>query len=98
VNVEIATEAAPGHENEDFAGANSHGIVLIDGAGLSDVDDGGCIHGVAWYARQLGQAALGELGNISADSAGLRQALKNTISYVADQHAHTCDLTHPGAP
>jgi Protein phosphatase 2C len=98
VNVEIATEAAPGHENEDFAGANSHGIVLIDGAGLSDVDDGGCIHGVAWYARQLGDAVLSELEAIAGEGVDLRQVLKNAISNVADQHSDTCDLSHPGTP
>jgi hypothetical protein len=98
VNIEIATEAAPGHENEDFVGANSHGIALLDGAGLSDVDDGGCIHGVAWYARQLGHAVLGELAIVSADRPDLRQVRKNAISCVADQHSDTCDLAHPGTP
>lgn len=97
-DVEIATEAAPGRENEDFAGANSHGIVLVDGAGLSDVDDGGCIHGVAWYARNLGSAVLSELAALSGDRVDLRQVLKNGISRVADEHSDTCDLTHPGTP
>jgi len=72
--------------------------VLVDGAGLSDVDDGGCIHGVAWYARRLGHAVLAELAHVSADGSDLRQALKNAISTVADQHSDTCDLAHPGTP
>jgi hypothetical protein len=97
MRVTIASDCAPGQsENEDFAGAVANGAVLLDGAGLSGVDDGGCVHGVAWYARRLGTSLLGAL---QQDAGGtLTDALASAITEVADLHRPTCDLSHPGTP
>jgi hypothetical protein len=97
MRVTIATDRAPGQsENEDFAGAVANAAVLLDGAGLSGVDDGGCVHGVAWYARKLGTSLLGALAQDAA--ASLTDALMRAIAEVADLHGPTCDLDHPGTP
>jgi hypothetical protein len=97
MRVTIATDCAPGQsENEDFAGAVANAAVLLDGAGLSGVDDGGCVHGVAWYARKLGTTLLGELVQDAGDT--LTDALMSAITEVADLHRPTCDLSHPGTP
>ncbi|HTJ72662.1 MAG TPA: hypothetical protein VL551_34305 [Actinospica sp.] len=97
MRVTIATDRAPGQlENEDFAGSVAHAAVLLDGAGLSGVDDGGCAHGVAWYTRKLGTCLLANLHN-DADSE-LTHALSSAIAEVAASHQATCDLAHPGTP
>jgi hypothetical protein len=96
--VEISTDAAPGHHNEDFAAANANGIVLLDGAGLADVDDGGCVHGVAWYAHHLGNAILRGLAEPGGCRTHLRGVLADAIERVAGMHCSTCDLNHPGTP
>ncbi|MEU8263149.1 hypothetical protein AB0C02_21275 [Micromonospora sp. NPDC048999] len=96
MRVTIATEPAPGHVNEDFAAATANAVVLLDGAGLSGVDDGGCIHGVAWYVRQLGSELLARLAHESLPS--LVQILADAIARVAASHNKTCDLDHPGTP
>ena len=97
MRVTIASDCAPGQsKNEDFAGAVANAVVLLDGAGLSGVDDGGCVHGVAWYARKLGTSLLGAL---LEDAGGtLTDALASAITEVADLHRPTCDLSHPGTP
>ena len=92
----IATQSAPGHDNEDFAAATARGAVLLDGAGMAGVDDGGCIHGVAWYVHTLGGALISGLAR-SAD-ADLTQLLGDAIEQTADSHRGTCDLGHPGTP
>lgn len=97
MRVTIATDCAPGQsENEDFAGAVADAVVLLDGAGLSGVDDGGCLHGVAWYARKLGTSLLGALLQDAGGS--LTDVLTCAIAEVADLHGPTCDLSHAGTP
>lgn len=54
----------------------------------------GCIHGVAWYAHQLGSALTQQL----PEQLPLREILADAILHVADQHRDTCDLQHPGTP
>jgi len=97
MRVTIATEPAPGQsENEDFAGVVANAVVLLDGAGLPGGDNGGCIHGVAWYARRLG---TGLLNALLQDAGGtLTDALSIAITEVAASHRATCDLAHPATP
>ena len=45
----LATDSAPGRQNEDFVVATPEIAVVVDGAGIPF---GGCRHGVAWYAKQ----------------------------------------------
>ena len=76
--------------------ATANSVVLLDGAGLSDVDNGGCVHGVAWYVRRPG----GELLTRLADERprGLTDILADAIDDVAEAHKESCDLDHPGTP
>lgn len=96
MRVTIATEPAPGHVNEDFAAATAQTAVLLDGVGLSGVDDGGCLHGVAWYVRRLGGELLARLTD--RPDADLRLALGDAIGDVSQSHRSTCDIDHPGTP
>lgn len=93
----IATEpAAPGRANEDFAAVTADTAVLLDGAGIPEGSQSGCIHGVAWYARTLGCRLLAE----AAPQAGkpLPRALADAIIHVRSLHERTCDLMHAGSP
>ncbi|MDG4795159.1 hypothetical protein [Micromonospora sp. WMMD1082] len=96
MRVTITTEPALGHINEDFAAATANAVVLLDGAGLSGVDNGGCIHGVTWYVRRLGSELLARLAHDSALS--LAQILADVIGLVSASHDTTCDVNHPGTP
>jgi hypothetical protein len=89
----IATDAAPGRPNEDFVVATPGLAVVVDGAGIPF---GGCTHGVAWYARQLGTRTLAAL--VTAPELPLKGGLAAGIEAVADLHRDTCDLTSPGTP
>jgi Protein phosphatase 2C len=96
MHVTLATEpAAAGHDNEDFVAVTPSAVVLLDGAGLSGTDSG-CIHGVAWYTRQLGAALVARLAGDDGD--GLADILADAIKTVAESHAGTCDLDHVGTP
>jgi hypothetical protein len=89
----LATDAAPGRPNEDFAVASTDLAVVVDGAG---VPFGGCHHGVAWYARQLGSQTLAAL--VASPGQSLIEGLAAGIAAVADLHSDSCDLTSPGTP
>ncbi len=88
--------ASPGYDNEDYAAATANTIILLDGAGTPQGSESGCIHGVAWYARQLGTQLIAEA---SADAnRPLSQCLSNAISSTRNLHKGTCDLANPGTP
>ncbi len=96
MRVLLATEpGTPDWPNEDFAAVAPGVAVLLDGAGSPHGRDGGCVHGVAWYARTLGgllTAGRGEAGR------PLREVLARGIEQVCAMHAGTCDLGHPATP
>ncbi|MGC4891203.1 hypothetical protein [Micromonospora sp. DT227] len=89
----LATDAAPGRPNEDFVIASADLAVVVDGAGIPY---GGCHHGVAWYARQLGVRTMAAL--VAAPDMPLADGLAEGIAAVAFLHADTCDLTNAGTP
>jgi hypothetical protein len=89
----LATDAAPGRPNEDFVVATPDIAVIVDGAGIPY---GGCKHGVAWYAQQLGLRTLSAL--IDTPGIPLAEGLAVGIATVANRHSATCDLTNPGTP
>ncbi|WP_406051308.1 hypothetical protein [Kribbella sp. NBC_00889] len=89
----LATDAAPGRPNEDFVVVTPDLAIVVDGAG---VPMGGCRHGVAWYAQQLGARTLGALAG--RPELSLRDGLYEALAAVAASHAETCDLTDPGTP
>jgi hypothetical protein len=95
MRIEMATEpASPNQPNEDFVGATPSGVVLLDGAGAAGLDTG-CIHGVAWFARQLGAQILCRLDDHERELADI---LADAIDATAGLHQPTCDLAHPGTP
>jgi hypothetical protein len=97
MQVVIATEpGSPGRPNEDFAAAAPGAAVLLDGATTPADTDTGCIHGVAWFARELGTALLA--GITAVPSVPLQQALVAAAGQVRAQHEHTCDLTKRKTP
>lgn len=57
---------------------------------------GGCHHGVAWYAQQLGAGALAAL--VGRPDLLLTEGLYEALAAVAASHADTCDLSDPGTP
>lgn len=57
---------------------------------------GGCHHGVAWYAQQLGARTLAALAG--RPELPLTEGLYEALAAVAASHADTCDLTDPGTP
>jgi 8-oxo-dGTP pyrophosphatase MutT (NUDIX family) len=64
-------------------------VVVLDGATART--DTGCVHGVAWFVRQLAEAIVEHPDLPPAD------ALALAIVQTANQH-RGCDLEHPGTP
>jgi hypothetical protein len=97
VLVSLATDSAqPDRDNEDFAAASANVAVLLDGAGTPAGAESGCVHGVAWFARQLGAQLLAEASE--DDERPLPECLRNAICRTRNLHAETCELDHPGTP
>jgi hypothetical protein len=95
--VQLAT--IPGRDdrpNEDFPGALPDCAVLLDGAGGPAEMPSGCVHGTAWYVRQLGARLLAWMG--SRPGQPLTDMLASGIAEVAALHAGSCDLSAPGTP
>lgn len=89
----MATDAAPGRPNEDFVLVTPELAVVVDGAGIPF---GGCIHGVAWYSRQLAAQTLAAL---SVDPRiTLTEGLAQGIEATAHLHRGTCDLSSETTP
>ncbi|QNE22879.1 hypothetical protein F1D05_10835 [Kribbella qitaiheensis] len=84
----------PNKPNEDWYGVTEDAAAAVVLDGGTARTGTGCIHGVAWYAHQLGSALIHKLpGQLP-----LPEILAAAIHHVADQHRHTCDLGHPGTP
>jgi hypothetical protein len=97
VLVSFASEpAVPGGANEDFVAATTDGVVPLDGAGTPPGLDCGCVHGVAWFTRQLATALLSAV--TLSQEVPLTGCLATAIQAVARSHRDTCDLAHPGSP
>jgi len=97
MQVTLASRSSPGAaSNEDFVGATTSVVVVIDGASVPPGLATGCGHGTAWYARRLGTQLLALL-TTQVDRSPV-DGLAQAISDVAALHADTCDLRHPGSP
>jgi hypothetical protein len=95
--VSLATASAgPDRDNEDFASVTADTMILLDGAGTPAGSESGCMHGVAWFARQLGAQFLAE--SAKEPRRPLSLCLSHAIRCVRDSHKDTCDLAHPGTP
>jgi len=94
----LATDAAPGRVNEDFAVATTQLAVVVDGDGPSGPSgpNDECSHGAAWFARQLGTHVLAALAD--EPELPLPEGLGRAIRTVGRLHIYTCDLASPGAP
>lgn len=87
--------ARPDRDNEDFFVATSTVAVLLDGAGTPTGSGDGCVHGVAWFAHELGLRCLDAAAK---ESTSLTDSLRTAIKQVAAMHEDRCDLSHPGSP
>lgn len=83
---------SPGRTNEDWVFASPGLAVVLDGATART--DTGCVHGVAWFAHQLGAAIV---ANAAIRASNLAGCLAHAIDRVATLHPQ-CDLSHPGTP
>lgn len=95
--MQVAIAAQPGtpdKRSEDATATAPDALVLLDGATART--ETGCIHGVAWYAKHLADAIVGELRDHASLSPA--RALATAITRTADLHRGTCDLAHPGTP
>jgi hypothetical protein len=97
--VEVSFASWPGSlskPNEDFVTASPSVAVVLDGLSAPPALGTGCLHGTPWFVVQLGTQVLSAA--TSARDESLQDLVTSAISRVADSHAHTCDLEHPGTP
>ena len=96
MRVLLASEpSAADRPNEDFAAAVPGAVVLLDGAGYEPESGIGCVHGIAWYARNLGGLLA---AGACDDRVPLAELLTQGIERVSQMHVGTCDLGHPATP
>jgi len=92
----IATASGAARPNEDFVAITDSVALVLDGATTPGFLDTGCKHGTRWFARALGAEIF---IRTSADSErGLAECLAEAIAALAERHATTCDISHPGHP
>ncbi|WP_433121979.1 protein phosphatase 2C domain-containing protein [Micromonospora sp. CA-246542] len=95
-SMRILVTSEPGsadRDNEDWLYARENLVAVLDGATART--DTGCLHGVTWYARRLGETVVDLARDVSMP---LPTALAQAIGRVAEEHRSTCDLEHPGTP
>ncbi len=90
------TEKAPGSpENEDSLVITGGLVGVLDGVTAPKLDTG-CMHGPAWYVRNL---ATHLTAAATADPSGrLEDYLASAIRLVTKAHAGTCDVANPHTP
>jgi hypothetical protein len=97
--VEVSFASWPGSlskPNEDFVTASPSVAVVLDGLSAPPPLGTGCLHGTPWFVVQLGTQVLSAA--TSARDESLQDLVASAIRRVADSHAHTCELEHPGTP
>jgi hypothetical protein len=82
--------------NEDFVTASPSVAVVLDGLSAPPALGTGCIHGTPWFVAQLGTQVVSAA--TTARDEPLKDLVAGAITRVADSHAPTCDLEHPGTP
>jgi hypothetical protein len=95
MQVNVASQAAPGRTNEDVAVVGDEFVVVLDGATAVPGLATGCRHDVVWFTRHLGAALAGRL---IAGGAALATVLYEAIDEVVGQHSGSCDLSNPDSP
>ncbi|MGW0432002.1 hypothetical protein ACWDV4_05590 [Micromonospora sp. NPDC003197] len=97
MRVSAATDPAPDQlENEDQVFQYGELVGVLDGATVPEGFETGCVHGPAWYVRQL--AARIGLAAAGRPAATLMGNLAAAILAVRADHDGQCDLDHPGTP
>jgi sulfur transfer complex TusBCD TusB component (DsrH family) len=97
--VDVSFATCPGsvtRSNEDFVTASPSVAVVLDGLSAPPALGIGCLHGTPWFVTQLGVQLVSAA--TTARDEPLQDLVAGAISRVADSHAHTCDLEHPGTP
>ncbi len=97
--VEVSFATWPGsmsRPNEDFVTASPIVTVVLDGLSSPRALGMGCMHGTPWFVAHLGTQVVSAA--TTAQDAPLMDLVADAITRVADSHAHTCDLEHPGTP
>jgi len=82
--------------NEDFVTASASVAVVLDGLSAPPTLGTGCLHGTPWFVAYLGTQVVGAA--TTARDEPLMDLVASAIARVANSHAHTCDLEHPGTP
>ncbi|GHJ45632.1 hypothetical protein Cs7R123_29740 [Catellatospora sp. TT07R-123] len=96
MRVTMATEAAPGRpDNEDQVFHYANVVGVLDGVSATDGLDSGCMHGPAWYTRQLVVRLKDTIDKAPTDS--LSNLLGTAIEQVMRDHPD-CDLSNPSTP
>jgi len=95
----VSGASEPGSEdvpNEDWWGATSSVIVVLDGVTVPGGMASGCKHGTPWYVHQLGIRLLSRAALIP--DMPLDEILGAAITAVAQMHWSSCDLSSLGSP
>jgi hypothetical protein len=95
MQVNVASQAAPGGLNEDVVVTGNDFVAVLDGATAVPGLETGCRHDVVWLTRQLGAALARRL---IVGSGGLAPLLAGAIEDVRGLHAGSCDLSNPDSP
>jgi hypothetical protein len=82
--------------NEDFVTASPSVAVVLDGLSSPPALGTGCIHGTPWFVAHLAIQVVSAATTARAEP--LKDLVAGASTRVADSHAHTCDLEHPGTP
>ena len=92
----LATLPGSPRPNEDFVAATDGLAVVLDGATTPGHLETGCSHGTRWFSHALGAEIVHRL--VTEPGPGLADGLAAAIESLAERHAATCDIAHPGHP
>jgi hypothetical protein len=95
MRITYATEAAPGHVNEDTAVCGDGWAVVLDGATAPEGVESGCTHDVPWLVRHLSAGIAKRMLLGCGDLAGVLAA---AIQETGEAHGGFCDLGNPDSP
>lgn len=97
--MEVSFASWPGSlskANEDFVAASPSVAVVLDGLSAPPPLATGCLHGAPWFVAQLGAQVMSAATTTGEEP--LQDLVAGAIMRVADSHAHSWDLDHPGTP
>jgi hypothetical protein len=92
----LATLPGSSTPNEDFVAATEGLALVLDGATTPGHLETGCSHGTRWFSHALGAEIVHRF--TVEPGLGLADGLAAAIAALAERHAATCDVTHPGHP